>query len=148
MVKLVENEDHVRAMAQAALDDAAGAGWERVTTLEYEIAGRLADVEELRQRIVSVDRARAARFDEHSEQLIAAFARLGSEADGGRAFTQPMRADLLQPRMGLGFLGSPADTDEGSTDGLRQSRPDRTARLARLPGHDELRQAREPAVDA
>jgi SAM-dependent methyltransferase len=96
MVKLVEDEDHVRARAQAALDDAAAAGWERVTTLEYEIAGRLADVDELRRRIVSVDGARAARFDEHSEQLIAAFARLGDEADGGRAFTQPMRADLLQ----------------------------------------------------
>ncbi len=96
MVKLVEDEDHVRAMAQAALDDAAGAGWDRITTLEYEIAGRLADVEELRRRMVSVDRARAARFDEHREQLMAAFARLGIEADGGREFTQPMRADLLR----------------------------------------------------
>jgi hypothetical protein len=29
--------------------------------------------------------------------LAAAFARLGSERDGGRWFTQPMRADLLRP---------------------------------------------------
>ena len=96
MVKLVEDEDHVRAMARRALDDAGAAGLERVTALEYDVDGWLADVAALRQRVVSVDPARAARFDAHETQLTEAFARLGAERDGGRSFTQPMRADVLR----------------------------------------------------
>jgi SAM-dependent methyltransferase len=95
MVRLVEDEDHVRAMARRALDDARAAGLERVTALEYDVAGWLADVAALRQRVVSVDPARTARFDAHEEQLTEAFHRLGTERDGGRSFTQPMRAELL-----------------------------------------------------
>jgi SAM-dependent methyltransferase len=95
MVKLVEDEDHVRAMARRALDDAGAAGLERVTALEYDVGGWLADVAALRQRVVSVDPARTARFDAHETQLTEAFHRLGSERDGGRSFTQPMRAELL-----------------------------------------------------
>jgi SAM-dependent methyltransferase len=95
MVKLVEDEDHVRAMARRALDDAGAAGLERVTALEYDVAGWLADVAALRRRVVSVDAARAARFDTHRAQLTEAFHRLGGERDGGRSFTQPMRAELL-----------------------------------------------------
>jgi SAM-dependent methyltransferase len=95
MVRLVEDEDHVRAMARRTLDDARAAGLERVTALEYDVAGWLADVAALRQRVVSVDAARAARFDAHEEQLTEAFHRLGTEHDGGRSFTQPMRAELL-----------------------------------------------------
>lgn len=95
MVRLVEDEDHVRAMARRALDDARAAGLERVIALDYEVAGWLADVAALRQRVVSVDPARAARFDAHQEQLTEAFQRLGTARDGGRSFTQPMHAELL-----------------------------------------------------
>jgi SAM-dependent methyltransferase len=96
MVKLVEDEDHVRAMARRALDDAGAAGLERITALEYDVAGWLADVAALRQRVVSVNPGRAARFDAHATQLTEAFARLGTERDGGREFTQPMRVDVLR----------------------------------------------------
>ena len=96
MVKLVQDEDHVRAVALRALDDAGATGLERLITLEYDVAGWLADVAALRQRIVSVDPARAARFDAHETRLSEAFHRLGSARDGGRSFTQPMRADLMR----------------------------------------------------
>jgi SAM-dependent methyltransferase len=96
MVKLVEDEDHVRSMARRAIDEAAADGLEPIATLEYDVAGWLPDVAALRRRIVSVDPARAARFDAHACELTAAFDRLGTERDGGRAFTQPMRVDLLR----------------------------------------------------
>jgi SAM-dependent methyltransferase len=103
MVKLVEDEDRVRAAAQAALAQAAAAGLERERSLEYDVAGWLADVPALGRRIVSVDPARAPRFHAHEAQLSEAFARLGTERDGGRAFTQPMRADLLRASDRSGF---------------------------------------------
>jgi 2-polyprenyl-3-methyl-5-hydroxy-6-metoxy-1,4-benzoquinol methylase len=97
MVKLVEDEDHVRAVAQETLGAAERVGLRRATTVEYEVGGRLTDLAALRRRIVSVDPARAERFDAREAQLAEAFAQLGTERDGGREFTTPVRADVLVP---------------------------------------------------
>ncbi|MGI8713117.1 MAG: class I SAM-dependent methyltransferase [Solirubrobacteraceae bacterium] len=97
MVKLVQDEDHVRAAAQATLHQAQRVGLRRETALEYEVGGRLTDLNALRWRIVSVDAARAERFDAHRDELAEAFQHLGTERDGGREFTQPVRAELLRP---------------------------------------------------
>lgn len=97
MVKLVEDEDHVRAAAQAAVGQAERVGLSLTATIEYEVGGHLTDLKALRRRIVSVDPARAVRFDAQEPQLAKAFAHLGTEHEGGREFIQPVRADLLRP---------------------------------------------------
>lgn len=96
LVSIVDDETQARAAAQRALAECAGAGLERVQTLEYEVGAVSAGIDSLRKRIVEVDPERAAVFDAHEDELNAAFARLGDERDGGRWFIQPMRADLLR----------------------------------------------------
>jgi ubiquinone/menaquinone biosynthesis C-methylase UbiE len=96
LVSIVDDETQARAAAQRALAESARAGLERVQTLEYEVGAVSAGIDSLRKRIVEVDPERGAVFDAHEDELKAAFARLGDERDGGRWFTQPMRADLLR----------------------------------------------------
>jgi hypothetical protein len=71
-------------------------------TLEYEVGAVSAGIDTLRRRIVDVNPERTAVFDAHEDELIEAFARLGDEREGGRWFTQPMRADLLRAPEGGG----------------------------------------------
>jgi len=98
LTSLVEDEREVRAAAQRALEGASLAGLERAITLEYEVRLCLAGVDALRTRVVSVDPARAARFDALRGEIAQAFARLGEagERAGERCFRQPMRADVLR----------------------------------------------------
>jgi SAM-dependent methyltransferase len=96
---LVEDEREVRRAAQAALDAADQAGLRRRTTLEYAVQGRYRDVGAFRAHLLSADPDRAGIFAERSSEVAAAFVRLGEPGDGPdeRRFTQPMRADVLQP---------------------------------------------------
>jgi SAM-dependent methyltransferase len=96
LVSIVDDETAVRAAAQRALADGADAGLRRVQTLEYEVGTVSTGIETLRKRIIDVDPERAAVFDAHETELTEAWARLGVEREGGRWFTQPMRADLLR----------------------------------------------------
>lgn len=99
LTRMVEDEVEVRAAAQRALDRAPDAGLERVTTLDYDVRVCLAGMDALRTRIVSVDPARASRFDARAAELRHAFEQLGEpgERSGERCFRQPMRADVLRP---------------------------------------------------
>jgi hypothetical protein len=98
LTRVVEDELEVRAAAQDALARASDAGLERETTLDYDVGICLADLGALRDRIVSVDPARADVFDARRDELAAMFARLGEagQRPGERCFSQPMRADLLR----------------------------------------------------
>jgi SAM-dependent methyltransferase len=98
ITSLVEDELAVRAAAQESLAHASTAGLERETTLEYDVRICLADVAALRDRVVSVDPARADVFDARHSELTDAFKRRGEPGDrpGERCFRQPMRADLLR----------------------------------------------------
>jgi len=96
LVRIVDDETDVRAAAQRALVDCERAGLQRMQTLEYEVGAVSTGIGTLRKRIVDVDPERAAVFDAHQDELTEAFARLGDEREGGRWFTQPMRADLLR----------------------------------------------------
>ena len=102
LVSLVENEVEARGAAQGALDDAPAAGLQRVRTVDYDVRVCIADLAGLRARIVSVDPARADRFDDRAPELAEAFGRLGEagERAGERCFLQPMRADVLIPGPG------------------------------------------------
>jgi hypothetical protein len=95
LVSIVDDETEVRAAAQRAVAACARAGLKRVQTREYEVGAVSTGIGGLRRRIVDVDPERAAVFDAHEDELTVAFARLGEEREGGRWFTQPMRADLL-----------------------------------------------------
>jgi SAM-dependent methyltransferase len=96
LVSIVDDETEVRAAAQRALARAQRAGLTRIQTLEYEVGAISAGIETLRRRIVDVDPDRAAVFDAREPELAEAFARLGVQREGGRWFTQPMRADVLR----------------------------------------------------
>ena len=98
LTRLVEDEVVVRACAQDALARSSAADLERETTLEYDVRTCLAGLEALRDRVVSVDPARAERFDARRAELAETFARLGEpgERPGERCFRQPMRVDLLR----------------------------------------------------
>jgi len=98
LVSLVQDERAVRRAAQAALSHAARAGLDRAETVEYDVVTRIAGLDELRRRIVSVDPGRAAAFDARADELAAALARHrdGAEPGTGRSFRQPMRADVLR----------------------------------------------------
>ena len=99
LTSLVEDELEVREAAQAALGQAALAGLDRVTTVDYNVRLRIADLAAFRSRIVSVDQARAEVFDARQAELAEAFLRLGEtgENPGERCFLQPMRVDVLGP---------------------------------------------------
>jgi hypothetical protein len=81
---------------------ASAAGLDRETTVEYDVRLCLTGLDALRSRVVSVDPARAERFDASREELGAAFARLGEagERPGERCFRQPMRVDVLRLPVG------------------------------------------------
>jgi ubiquinone/menaquinone biosynthesis C-methylase UbiE len=96
LVSIVDDETEVRAAAQRALARAPRAGLTRTQTLEYEVGAISTGIERLRRRIVAVDPDRAAVFDARQPELAEAFARLGVQREGGRWFTQPMRADVLR----------------------------------------------------
>jgi len=96
LVSIVDDETGVRAAAQRALEDPSAAGLERVRRLEYDVGALTTGIGVLRRRIVDVEPARAAVFDAHTAELAEAFGRLGTEREGGRWFTQPMRVDLLR----------------------------------------------------
>ncbi|HEY4828657.1 MAG TPA: hypothetical protein VIH85_17930, partial [Solirubrobacteraceae bacterium] len=83
----------------ATLGRASDVGLNRDTTLDYDVRLCLADLAALRERIVSVDPARAEVFDSREAELADAFSRLGEPGarPGERCFVQPMRADVLRP---------------------------------------------------
>jgi SAM-dependent methyltransferase len=102
LTRVVEDEFEVRAAAQAALAEAARAGLDRATTVEYDVPLQLAGMPALRARVLAADPRRASRFDERSAELASAFERLGEPSGraGERRFLQPMRADVLRVSCG------------------------------------------------
>ena len=98
LTSLVEDEEEVRKAAQHALAEAWLAGLDRVSSVDYDVRLRIADLAALRTRVVNVDPERADVFDSREAELTAAFERLGEpDGSGGRSFLQPMRADVLRP---------------------------------------------------
>ncbi len=95
LTSIVEDERAVRLAAQTALARAALAGLERVSTIDYDVQIRIADLGAFRARFVSVDPDRADIYDARRAELGEAFGRLGTagEQSGERWFVQPMRAD-------------------------------------------------------
>jgi len=95
LVRPVDDETHVRAVAQAVLRDLDGA---LVPVARRTAAAtlRLADFDHLRRLVVGVDPARAESFDAQEAALRAGFEGLGRPVDGGREFTQPVAVALFR----------------------------------------------------
>jgi SAM-dependent methyltransferase len=98
LTSLVADETEVLRAAQNALAQAARAGLARVSTVEYDVRVRIADLAAFRSRTVSVDPDRAEIFDVRKAELGEAFQRLGEagESAGERCFLAPTRADVLR----------------------------------------------------
>jgi hypothetical protein len=96
LVSIVDNEDEVRNAAQEVLEHPDAAGLTRVASEEYELETWAGSLDTLRRRMLAVDPARAERFDAHRDELERRFAKLGEPQDGGRRFTEIMRAVVLQ----------------------------------------------------
>jgi hypothetical protein len=87
LVALVDDEREVRRLAQAAIASATALRHER--TVEYAVPLRVRSLEDLRERVVAADPARAERFAALEDELRARLAALKED-------TAPMRADLLR----------------------------------------------------
>jgi ubiquinone/menaquinone biosynthesis C-methylase UbiE len=86
LIKSVDDETEVRAKAQRAIADATG--FERVSTIEYDVTISIATFEALRDRVLAADPERAAHFTTLEADLRTRF----TPGD----YTVPMRADLLR----------------------------------------------------
>jgi SAM-dependent methyltransferase len=87
LVAMVDDEREVRALAQAAIASTTALRHER--TVEYAVPLRVRSLDDLRERVVAADPARADRFAALEDELRARFAALTED-------TAPMRADLLR----------------------------------------------------
>jgi SAM-dependent methyltransferase len=92
----VEDETRARAAAQEAVGRAAQGQFVQLACREAVLTVRHADFDALRERILSVEPARAAAFAAHEPALHGAFEHLGHPAEGGgHEFEQPLRVHLL-----------------------------------------------------
>ncbi len=95
LVALVDDETTVRAQAQAALARASAAGLQPERELRFDVGLTLGGFDELRERIVSADPARAGDFAALEPQLRERFAALAGPGGEARV-TVPSVAVLLK----------------------------------------------------
>jgi hypothetical protein len=88
LMRPVDDETEVRALAQAALARAAAAGFEHERTIHYGGTIRLDSFDAFRDMVLAADPERAARFATLEAGLHARFV--------PGEYTAPMRADVLR----------------------------------------------------
>ncbi len=98
VIRIIDDETEVRALAQAALTRAAAAGFEPVTTTGFVSRMRLASAEALASRVVGVDPSRAARMAERRDEFLARFAELATPDGDSYCFDQENRVALFRRR--------------------------------------------------
>jgi len=98
LVRRIDDETRVRALAQAAIARAAGAGagLELERELRFDTDVRLTGFEGFRDAVVLSDARRAEAFAEHEADLRARFAAAAEPAGDGVRFRQPNVAQLLR----------------------------------------------------
>jgi SAM-dependent methyltransferase len=96
LVRRIDDETRVRALAQAAIARAAGAGLALECELRFDTDVRLAGFDGFRDAVVLSDARRAAAFAEHEADLRARFAAAAEPAGEGVRFLQPNVAQLLR----------------------------------------------------
>ena len=96
LLQPLEDETEVRREAFRALHAAAALGLRMVREEFYDTQVVEPDWPAVRARFLGANPARAAALARVEPELERLFATLGEPADGGRAFTQPMRLNLLR----------------------------------------------------
>lgn len=88
VIKLIDDETEVRALAQAALHRAPELGF--VLDKEYAYTSRTTvdSAEALAERVVGVDPTRAEKMQRHRAEFIERFHELATPSDDGYAFDQ------------------------------------------------------------
>jgi hypothetical protein len=95
----IDDETWVRGAAWATVCGAWALGLEHRREIRYLHPLVMRDYETFRERIISANAGREDRFAALDAEMRARFARLATRsADGGFAFEQPMRVDLLERR--------------------------------------------------
>lgn len=95
-VKPVDDETWVRGAALASIKGAWVHGLEEESEFTYVHPLVMTDYEAFRERIVSANAEREAKFAELDAGMRERFARLATPAEGGFGFEQPMRVNLLR----------------------------------------------------
>jgi SAM-dependent methyltransferase len=96
LLKLLEDETEVRKEAFRALNATATLGLRLVQEAFYDTRIVEPSWTETRARFLAANPARAATLAEVEPELERLFGELGEPAEGGRAFSQPMRLNLLR----------------------------------------------------
>jgi SAM-dependent methyltransferase len=100
IVRLVEDEDEVRAAAQRALEEAESSGLELIKELEYNALVRHRDFGAFRARVELVQERRAAAFAVRASEVEERFYDTAQRDSDGWSFLQPTRVALLRARAG------------------------------------------------
>ncbi|TAN66402.1 MAG: class I SAM-dependent methyltransferase [Magnetospirillum sp.] len=96
-VRPIDDETRVRALALAAIDAAGAHGLVLERRFTYVHPVRMRSYDAFRERIISANAEREARFQTQDAEMRALFARTAIPAeDGGFGFDQPMRVDVLK----------------------------------------------------
>lgn len=96
IVRLLEDEDEVRAAAQRALREAQRSGLRLVKELEYDALVRHRDFGAFRDRVVLVQGRRAAAFDARASEVEERFYATAQRDADGWSFLAPTRIALLR----------------------------------------------------
>ncbi len=95
-VRPIDDETWVRGAALAAIKGAWVHGLEEEAEFSYLHPMTIPDYEAFRDRIVSANTEREAKFREMDAEMRDRFVRLASPVEGGFGFEQPMRVNLLR----------------------------------------------------
>ena len=96
VIKLIDDETEVRALAQEALEHAEDVGLELVTEHRYMSRMVLSGADALAERVVGVDPRRAQRMEEHRAEFVERFNTLATPVDSGYALDQENRVKIFR----------------------------------------------------
>jgi ubiquinone/menaquinone biosynthesis C-methylase UbiE len=98
LLRQIDDETEVRGEAFRAMHAAATLGLQMTQERFYDSRVVEASPAAVRARFLAADTTRAAMLDRLADELDRMFAKLGTPVEGGRAFVQPMRLNLLRRR--------------------------------------------------
>lgn len=122
LLRPLEDETAIRALARAALARAGDLGLAPAAEVLYDQPVQRRSVEELVAALLSADPSRAARLPAARPAIEAAFARLGEPAEEGKSFRQPMLALAFERplrALAIDLARSPAEKE--AAFGLRRA---------------------------
>ncbi|HJO97910.1 MAG: class I SAM-dependent methyltransferase [Rhodospirillales bacterium] len=98
LLQPVDDETEVRARAYEAIKGAGAQGLAEEREVLYTRVMRFADFEAFHSLVLTIDPDRAEHFATIADEMRRRFDHHGRAEDGGRAFDQPFRANLLRKK--------------------------------------------------